>query len=126
MVNSTTLPTNTSDWSWRVFTPEFITTRLYDSVEKYLPTSQFLQLWIKTKKGKLNTGLVSGKIRKNAKTQRCLLWISILFFFWVMKIRILSYVIEYILMFKIIVNYFRIFEVLVHKNLMQYNNKGFL
>jgi len=43
-----------------------------------------------------------------------------------MKIRILSYVIEYILMFKIIVNYFRIFEVLVHKNLMQYNNKGFL
>lgn len=43
--------TNISDWPWTVFTPEFITTRLYDSAEKYLPTFQFLQLWIKTKQG---------------------------------------------------------------------------
>ena len=43
-----------------------------------------------------------------------------------MKLRVVSYVIEYILIFKSIINYFRIFEVLEHKNLMQYNNKDFL
>jgi hypothetical protein len=47
-------------------------------------------------------------------------------FLWVMKVRLVSYVIEYILIFKSIKDYFRIFEVLAHKNLMQYNDKNFL
>jgi len=124
MITSTTLPTNISDRSLRVFTPEFITTRIYDSVEKYLPTSQFQQLWIKKKQGKWNAGFVCGRIRKNVKTQRCLLWISILFLSNESKD---SFICNRIYPnIKSFINYFRIFELLAYKKLKQYNNKEFL